>query len=212
MPVPSCWLWAGEGADHCCLVLHLWPLTAETCSTAQKSNCAKCNWLSTDLCRWSDTEISILHDIMYNNFLGDWVQARRRAYSNSTDANRVCFLIQLGWSQVLYLFPHKSTAKRPVFTCGNTLNLNPWTQLEEKISLQEGSQQGYLISYHNIRVYNIYFFTLALAEISWTPLFAASLMMGVMRPLSVATAIEMWIESSARGPSPDQVTFTSGIS
>lgn len=55
-------------------------------------------------------------------------------------------------------------------------------------------------------------FTLAFAEISWTPLFAASLMIGVMRPLSVATAIEMWIESSARGPSPDQVTFTSGIS
>lgn len=55
-------------------------------------------------------------------------------------------------------------------------------------------------------------FTFALVEISWTPLFAASLMMGVMRPLSVATAIEMWIESSARGPSPDQVTFTSGIS
>lgn len=58
----------------------------------------------------------------------------------------------------------------------------------------------------------IFFFTLALAEISWTPLFAASLMMGVMRPLSVATAIDMWIESRARGPSPDQVTFTSGIS
>lgn len=54
--------------------------------------------------------------------------------------------------------------------------------------------------------------TLALAEISCTPLLPASFMMGVMRPLSVATAIEMWIESSARAPSPDQVTFTSGIS
>lgn len=69
----------------------------------------------------------------------------------------------------------------------------------------------YLTTYENIMLYNA-LFTLTLAEISWTPLSAASLMMGVMRPLSVATAIEMWTESSARGPSPDQVTFTSGIS
>lgn len=82
-------------------------------------------------------------------------------------------------------------------------------------------QQAFLITYYNIMFYDAFLslillspviFTLALAEISWTPLFAASLMMGVMRPLSVATAIEMATESSARGPSPDQVTFTSGIS
>lgn len=54
--------------------------------------------------------------------------------------------------------------------------------------------------------------TLALVAISCTPLFAASLMMGVMRPRSVATAMEISIEPSACGPSPDQVTLTSGIS
>lgn len=58
----------------------------------------------------------------------------------------------------------------------------------------------------------LFYGTLALAEISWTPLLAASLMMGVMRPLSVATAIAIWIESRGRGPLSDQVTFTSGIS
>lgn len=36
--------------------------------------------------------------------------------------------------------------------------------------------------------------------------------MGVMSPFSVATAIAIWIESRGRGPSSDQVTFTSGIS
>lgn len=58
----------------------------------------------------------------------------------------------------------------------------------------------------------LFYGTLALAEISWTPLLAASLMMGVMRPLSVATAIAIWIESRGRGPLSDQVTFTWGIS
>lgn len=54
--------------------------------------------------------------------------------------------------------------------------------------------------------------TLELAEISCTPLSAAFVMMGVRRPFSVATAMEVLMESSAWGPSPDQVMLTSGRS
>lgn len=53
--------------------------------------------------------------------------------------------------------------------------------------------------------------TFAEAAISWIPLVAASFIIGVMRPRSVATAIEMSTDCSCRGPFPSQVTFTSGI-
>lgn len=102
----------------------------------------------------------------------------------------------------------------------DTLNTTAWCIIYQQQILQI-FQHGF--NKHQLRNDRIAYYaflsclqqlasTLALAEISCTPLLAASFMMGVMRPLSVATAIEMWIESSAHGPSPDQVTFTSGIS
>lgn len=60
-PVPSCWPRAGERADHCCFVFHLWPVTAETCNlTTQKQKYPKYNRLSTDLSSWSQTATATL--------------------------------------------------------------------------------------------------------------------------------------------------------
>lgn len=55
------------------------------------------------------------------------------------------------------------------------------------------------------------YLTFAVSAISWIPLLPACLIIGVIRPRSVATAIEMSMDSNWLGPSPFQVTFTSGI-
>lgn len=49
------------------------------------------------------------------------------------------------------------------------------------------------------------------SAISCKPLAAASFMIGVIKPLSVATATEMSIKGSCFGPSPSQLTLTLGI-
>jgi len=53
-------------------------------------------------------------------------------------------------------------------------------------------------------------FTLTISEISCTPRAMAFLTMGVMSPLSVATATEISMFSRRCGVSPDHTTFTSG--
>jgi len=52
--------------------------------------------------------------------------------------------------------------------------------------------------------------TFTVTEISSTPRPMAFFTMGVMRPLSVATATEISILPRSRGASPDQIAFTSG--
>lgn len=64
----------------------------------------------------------------------------------------------------------------------------------------------------NIHTYYVYgTHTFTESAISCTPLAAASLMTGVIKPLSVATATEMSTEGSCFGPSPSQRTLTPGI-
>lgn len=107
MPVPSCWLRAGEMTDYCYLELHLWPVTAETGHlTNQKSNYPKCNQLATDLSSWSETVISTPHDLMDN-------KGEKRAYFVcktvlTTLQMPTEFTFPYGWaavkSQLPYLF------------------------------------------------------------------------------------------------------------
>lgn len=59
--------------------------------------------------------------------------------------------------------------------------------------------------------YHFWTHTFTESAISCTPLAAASFMIGVIKPLSVATATEMSTEGSCFGPSPSQLTLTPGI-